>query len=52
MVEYQVGVSDPFEKPIHVARNESTLDIIEDQVGANALIKEPIHVVINKWVTF
>jgi len=39
MVEYQIGVNDPLEKPIHVATNESTLDIIEDQVGANALVK-------------
>jgi hypothetical protein len=39
MVEYQIGVIDPLEKPIHVATNESTLDIIEDQAGANALVK-------------
>ncbi len=39
MVEYETGVSDPLEKPIHVATNESTPNIIEDQVGANALVK-------------
>jgi len=39
MVEYQIGVSDPLEKPIHVVTNESTPDILEDQVGANALVK-------------
>jgi hypothetical protein len=35
MVEYQACVSDPLEKPIHAATNESTPDIIEDQVGVN-----------------
>jgi hypothetical protein len=39
VVEYETGVSDPLEKPIHVATNESTLNIMEDQVGANALVK-------------